>query len=296
MQGTKREGDAAITERTGAAFVELYGIVERLRSPDGCPWDREQTPESLRGAIIEEAYELVEAIDEGDPDHIREETGDLYLLATMIAYMHEEEGSFRVADSLTGTSEKLIRRHPHVFGNARADNSAAVLAQWQEIKEKVEGRRKKDSLIDAVPRSLPPLERAYKIQKKVAKVGFDWASPEAVWGKVREELAESEEACAAEQASGDASALEGELGDLLFSVVNLARHFHVDPGLALRRTVEKFERRFRHVENRMNEAGLSLEEGKEGLFEPMRLELMDSFWNEAKAAEKDKGPGPEKRS
>lgn len=265
----------------GAAFEELYRIVARLRAPDGCPWDREQTPASLRGGLVEETYELIEAIDEGDAEHVREEAGDLFLLATMIAYMHEEAGSFRVADALGGIAEKLVRRHPHVFGASDADTSEKVLAQWREIKEKVEGRRPKDSVLDEVSRALPPLERAYKLQKKAAKSGFDWPRSEEVWAKAREELSEAEEACEAAAREGDREALEGELGDLLFSVVNLARWLKVDPALALNRTADKFSRRFRHVERRMAESGRALG--------PESMGLMDEFWNEAKAAEDAKG-------
>ncbi len=272
---------AAGSGAAGAAFQELYRIVARLRAPDGCPWDREQTPASLRGGLVEETYELIEAIDEGDAEHVREEAGDLFLLATMIAYMHEEEGGFSVADALGGIAEKLVRRHPHVFGESDADTSEKVLAQWKEIKEKVEGRRPKDSVLDEVSRALPPLERAYKLQKKAAKAGFDWPRSEEVWAKAREELAEAEEACEAAAREGDREALEGELGDLLFSVVNLARWLKIDPALALNRTADKFSRRFRHVERRMAESGKALG--------PESMGLMDEFWNEAKAAEDTKG-------
>ena len=264
-------------EKARAAFGRLYSIVARLRAPDGCPWDREQTPKSMRGNIIEEAYELVEAIDEADPPHVREEAGDLYLLATMVAYMNEEAGAFSVADSLDTIGEKLVRRHPHVFGEAEARDSAEVLRQWDEIKVKVEGRRKKDSLLDGVSRALPPLERAYKIQKKAAKAGFDWTRAEEVWAKTREELAEAEEACEEAAQRGDRDAVEEELGDLLFSAINLARFLEVDPAVALHRTVEKFSRRFRHVERRM------AEEGK--VLGPEHMAAMDSFWEEAKRVE-----------
>jgi tetrapyrrole methylase family protein / MazG family protein len=270
------KGGAAAT----VAFERLYSIVARLRAPDGCPWDREQTPKSLRGSVVEEAYELVEAIDEDDPAHVAEEAGDLYLLAIMIPYMYEEEGAFSVADALNGLCDKLIRRHPHVFGEAEAKTSEAVLKQWNEIKEKVEGRRKKDSLLDEVSKALPPLERAYKLQKKAAKAGFDWPDSSGVWDKAREELLESEEACKAAAASGDRSALEEELGDLLFSAVNLARYLKVDPAIALNAANEKFSRRFRQVEKSMAEAGAALA--------AENMALMDGFWNEAKASEKAK--------
>jgi tetrapyrrole methylase family protein / MazG family protein len=264
-------------DRAAGAFGRLYGIVARLRAPDGCPWDREQTPKSMRGNVIEEAYELVEAIDEGEAGHVREEVGDLYLLGTMIAYMHEEGGGFSVADSLDSISEKLVRRHPHVFGEASAETPDAVLRQWNDIKEKVEGRRKKDSLLDEVSRALPPLERAYRIQRKAAKAGFDWARAEEVWAKAREELAEAESACERAAEAGDRDGVEEELGDLLFSAINLARFLEVDPAVALHRTVEKFSRRFRHVERRMAEAGRPLS--------AEHMALMDSYWEEAKAGE-----------
>ncbi len=252
------------------SFATLYAIIARLRAPDGCPWDREQSPSSIRNNIIEEAYELVEAITEKDADHIREESGDLFLLATMAAYMYEQEGSFTVAQALDSVSEKLVRRHPHVFGDSDADSPDAVVEQWNRIKEQKEGRRKKDSLLDEVPRHLPPLERAYKIQKKAAKVGFDWTRLDSVWDKIEEELRESREAFDAK----DGEELESEIGDLLYSVINLARFTGIDPAIALQRTNEKFSHRFRHVEKRMKEAGLPMSHE--------HMESMDAFWEEAK--------------
>jgi tetrapyrrole methylase family protein / MazG family protein len=276
-------GRAAADDRAAAAaaaFGRLYSIVVRLRAPDGCPWDREQTPASLRGSVVEEAYELVEAIDEGDAAHAGEEAGDLFLLATMISYMYEESGDFAVADALAALCDKLVRRHPHVFGNSEAATPDAVLAQWNDIKEKVEGRRRKDSLLDEVSRALPPLERAYKVQKKAAKAGFDWARVGEVWAKAREELEEAEEACERAARSGDRAALEDELGDLLFSAVNLSRFLEIDPALALHGAVEKFSRRFRHVERRMAETEKPLA--------AEHMALMDGFWEEAKRAERAK--------
>jgi tetrapyrrole methylase family protein / MazG family protein len=284
-----RTGPEAIASGPGAiaaekAFGRLYSIVAALRAPDGCPWDREQSPASLRGSVVEEAYELVEAIDEGDAPHVAEEAGDLFLLATMIPYMYEERGFFSVSDALVGIGDKLIRRHPHVFGDAKADTPDAVLKQWNEIKENVEGRRKKDSLLDEVSRALPPLERAYKLQKKAAKAGFDWSRPGDVWAKAREELRESEAACEALIAEGgeadgserSRAALEEELGDLLFSAVNLSRFLKVDPAIALHAANEKFSRRFRQVEKRMAEIEKPLS--------AENMSLMDAFWNEAKRA------------
>jgi len=256
--------------KASEAFATLYAIIARLRAPDGCPWDREQTPSSIRNNVIEEAYELVEAITEKDAEHTREEAGDLFMLATMVAYMFEQEGAFSVAESLLSVSEKLVRRHPHVFGESEVDTPDGVVEQWNKIKEQKEGRRKKDSLLDEVPRHRPPLERAYKLQKKASKVGFDWTRSEAVWDKVEEELREAREAMKTESPDE----LEGEIGDLVFSIANLSRFLGVDPAIALQKTNEKFSRRFRHVEKRMKEGGLNLS--------PEHIAEMDAFWDEAK--------------
>jgi tetrapyrrole methylase family protein/MazG family protein len=273
-----------------SAFDRLCGIVARLRGPGGCPWDREQSPSTLRGDLIEETYECIEAIDGKEPSHIKEELGDLFLLVTMISYMHEEAGAFSVADVLNGVSEKLLRRHPHVFNKAvdapGEMSSGEVLKNWARIKVEQEGRAPKDSVLDEVSRALPPLDRAFKLQKKAAKKGFDWPDLAGVTGKLREELAETEEAAAAvpDEASDKTPAeagvlsgrekLEGELGDLLFSAVNLCRYLKVEPSVALQRTNEKFTRRFRHVEKRMKE------NGKEMTAE--NLAVMDTYWEEAK--------------
>jgi len=265
-----------------AAFGRLYDIFVRLRAPDGCPWDREQTPQSIRGNLIEEAYECVEAINDGVTDHIKEEIGDVMLVAIMMAIIYEEQGAFSIADALDTTSEKLVRRHPHVFGDSKAATSDAVLKQWNDIKENVEGRRKKDSALDSVSKALPPLERAYKLQKAAAKVGFDWPDHRGAWDKLEEELRESRQACAAIEAKaatgGDDTAeramLEDEIGDILFSVINVARKHRVDPAIAMHRALEKFSSRFRRVEKSMAAAGEKMEHGK--------LEMMDRYWDEAK--------------
>jgi tetrapyrrole methylase family protein/MazG family protein len=253
-----------------AAFSTLYDVIARLRAPDGCPWDREQTPMSLRGDLIEETYECVEAIDEKSPAHIKEELGDLYLLVTMLSYMHQEEGLFTVEEVLRGIAEKLIRRHPHVFGETKVRDSAEVLENWAKIKVEQEGRKPKDSVLDQVSRGLPPLDRAFKLQKKAAKAGFDWPNLEGVTAKIREELGEAEAAAR----DGNREALEGELGDILFSAVNLCRYLAVDPSVALQRTNVKFEKRFKHVEQRMKESGRTMG--------PEHLAAMDAYWDEAK--------------
>jgi len=261
------------------AFEKLYETVGRLRGPGGCPWDIEQTPLSLRGDLIEETYECIEAIDEGDAAHIKEELGDVFLLVTMLSYMHEQDGKFTVADVLEGLAEKLIRRHPHVFGDVKVKDSGEVLENWAKIKVEQEGRKPKDSILDEVSRGLPPLDRAWKLQKKAAKAGFDWPDAGGVLAKISEELDEVTEVITAAEGDGlegeDAGELlEGELGDLLFAVINLCRFFKVEPSLALQRTNTKFTERFKHVEKRMKENNTQMK--KEN------LAVMDSFWEEAK--------------
>ncbi|MDR0290941.1 MAG: nucleoside triphosphate pyrophosphohydrolase [Treponema sp.] len=251
------------------SFKTLYDIVARLRAPDGCPWDREQDPVSLRGDLIEETYECIEAIDEQNPAHIQEELGDIFLLATMLSYMHEEKGLFSVADTLKNVSEKLVRRHPHVFGETKVKDSAEVLDNWAKIKVEQEGRMPKDSVLDEVSAGLPPLDRAWKLQKKAAKAGFDWSNVEGVIEKIKEELGEAEAV-----KDGASEQLEEELGDLLFSVVNLCRYCKVEPSLALRRTNSKFISRFKYVEKMMKETGQEMRAES--------LSIMDQYWNEAK--------------
>ena len=260
-------------DKTLESFGKFLDVIARLRGPDGCPWDREQTAESLRGDLLEEAYEAVEAINEKDPSHVREELGDVLLVTALIARIHAEESLFDMNDVIEDIRTKLIRRHPHVFGTAEVSGTDEVLENWERIKVEVEGREKKSSVIDGVPMSLPPLERSYKIQKKAAKCGFDWPDVSGPEGKVLEEAAEVKEAAL----KNDMQAVEAELGDLLFSVVNLARHYKVDPALALSRTNAKFERRFRAVETRM--AG----DGEE--MSPDNLLKMDGYWDEVKSME-----------
>jgi tetrapyrrole methylase family protein/MazG family protein len=258
------------------SFEHFFQIVKRLRAPDGCPWDLEQTPISLRSSLIEETYECIEAIDEGDPAHIREELGDVFLLACMISYMHEQGGLFSVSDVLDELCDKLVRRHPHVFGDVKAENSAEVLKNWTQIKVEQEGRSRKDSALDEVSRSLPPLERAFKLQKKAAKQGFDWPDAAGVFAKIEEELNEVRAAAAS---GGDAGrrALEAELGDMLFSAVNLCRFFKIDPSAAMHGANTKFTRRFKYVEKRMKETGQVMEASS--------LKAMDEFWANAKKEE-----------
>ena len=272
---SEHQNDAAAARME--AFNRLHETIRRLRAPGGCPWDREQTPETLRETLIEEAYETVEAITEGDTDHVCEELGDVFLNAVMLSYMYEQQESFTVTDVLETVSDKLIRRHPHVFGETdgyagpgsgnETDTSEKVLDQWEQIKQKVEGR-KGSSALDGVSMGLPSLERAKKLQKRASKCGFDWEHSDDVWPKVDEELAELREAAA----GGNPERIEEELGDVLFSLVNIARHLKVDPGVALTRTNAKFVKRFTHVESSMKEAGIPMDKG--------HLADMDRFWNE----------------
>ena len=264
-------------------FNRLFGIVVKLRGKDGCPWDREQSPQTLRSGLIEECYECIEAIDQNNPGHIREELGDIFLLATMISYMYQEEGVFTISDVLNDICDKLIRRHPHVFNKSQTENKEQfpavpeqlspekVLENWERIKVEQEGRKPKNSVLDDVSRTLPPLDRAWKLQKKAAKLGFDWPSLDGVLTKLKEEMAEVEAAL-----TEPPEKREEELGDLLFSAVNLCRFLNIDPSLALQRTNTKFVRRFGFVEKKMKESGDEMK--------AENLELMDRFWNDAKRA------------
>jgi len=237
-------------------FRHLYEIIAKLRAPDGCPWDRKQSPESLRTFLLEEVYECIEAIDESDDEHVKEELGDILMLVTMIAYIEEQERRFSVTEVLEEICAKLIRRHPHVFGDAQVANADEVVTQWAAIKKNVEGRRSdSESILKKVPKGLPPLERAYQLQKRAREVGFDWSDLAGVWEKV-----------------------EVEYGDLLFSVINLGRFLKVDPSIALLSANEKFARRFAQVEQRMRESGQEM--SKES------FALMDGYWEDAKKKER----------
>jgi tetrapyrrole methylase family protein/MazG family protein len=257
------------------SFARLLSIVRRLRGPDGCAWDREQSPATLRASLVEEAWEAVSAIDAADDANLREELGDLYLLVTMIAWMQEERSSGTVADVLEGIADKLVRRHPHVFGDATAASVPGILAQWNRIKRDERGSVSRDSVLDGIPGSLPQLERSVELQKKAAQVGFDWPSADPVWDKLAEELSELREA----SASGDGRLIEEELGDLLFTVVNLARFLDVDPALALHRANGKFSRRFREIERRLAARGLDPVEAG--------LAVMDEIWNQLRDEERN---------
>jgi tetrapyrrole methylase family protein/MazG family protein len=256
------------------SFHRLHEIVRILRSPEGCPWDREQTHATLRKNLIEEAYEVLETIEEDDPVHMCEELGDLLLQVMLHAQIEDDDGSFNIFDVIEGLNEKLIRRHPHVFGEKAAETADDALANWQQIKRE-EKRNKgidveQESVLAGVPRDLPGLMRAWKLQKKAAEVGFDWNKAEEVWATVEQELAELKEA----MGQNDFEHQKEELGDLLFSIVNLSRFLKVDPEEAISLTNRKFLRRFQYIEQQLRLKGVSL--AQTGLME------MESLWQEAK--------------
>ncbi|MEO7932896.1 MAG: nucleoside triphosphate pyrophosphohydrolase [Chthoniobacterales bacterium] len=252
-------------------ITHLREIVAQLRSPDGCPWDKEQTSASLIPSFIEEVYEVIDTIDRQDQNHLREELGDILLHVIFQADIASDAGHFNFDDVLAEICEKLIRRHPHVFGAEKMTDTAAVLKQWDEIKLAEKGGvAKKKSLLSDVPMSFPALLRAAKLQHKAAKVGFDWPDAEPVFAKINEEIAEVREAVA----GNDATRIEDELGDVLFSVVNLARKLKIDPELALQRASNKFTSRFSQVE--------TLAESRQLDLQSLTLEQLDALWDEAK--------------
>ena len=251
----------------------VVDVMARLRSPGGCPWDAEQTHATLRRYIIEEVYEVLEAIDEQDPHHLCEELGDLLLQIVFHARMAEENNDFSMQDVVDTVTEKLIRRHPHVFGDISVQDAAEVIVNWDAIKRR-EKKVKPQSALDGVPKGLPALLRANKLQLKAAKVGFDWDDIEPVWAKVAEELAELREAVE----TGDKVKMEDELGDVIFAAVNLGRFLGVEAEVALNGTNNKFVRRFQQVEAAVRAKGLKWKE--------LDLAAMDELWEAAKATER----------
>ena len=275
-------------EKLSSAWIDFYRIIKTLRSPDGCPWDRKQTAKSLAPNLIEESYELVEAIDNDDLENMREEIGDIFLVAGMIAHINAESNKFTLVDVISEVSEKLVRRHPHVFGDVKKEDPDEVIELWNHIKKNVEKDGNEfESINDTIPRSLPPLERAFKIQKKVAKVGFDWDNLQSVKDKVTEELAELDECIhnlpektqdgstsSDLQMNNLQAAVEEEIGDVLFSIINLARHLKVEPAVALHKTNQKFADRFRYIEEKMHQEQRSMDTSE--------FSRMDELWEEAK--------------
>ncbi len=256
-------------------FEELVSIMTRLRSPTGCPWDREQTHLTLRPYLIEEAYEVLDALDNRDDGDFRDELGDLLLQVVFHAQIATEEQRFDIDDVARAINDKLVRRHPHVFGNTRADTADEVLTNWEKIKREEKGGKGRKSVLDGLPAGMPALLHAYRIQEKVARVNFDWDDVQAVLLKVGEEIDEVSKAL--EQ--GDKKKIEEEMGDLLFSMVNLSRHLNVPPEDALRRSNDKFMRRFRYIEAALELRGENLERAT--------FEELDALWEEAKQRELD---------
>jgi len=254
-------------------FKTFKRVISRLRGPDGCPWDKEQTHESLKRYLIEEAYELLEAIDDKDDNHIVEELGDVLLQVVLHAQIGEDDGYFSMSDVIQSITEKMIRRHPHVFSNVSVESSDEVVKNWDEIKKQEktgEGRPK--SLLDSVPKSLPGIMKAYDYQKKAAKVGFDWKDVEPMWAKVEEEMNEfKEEIC---KNKDNTKKLLNEYGDILFALVNVARYYKINPEEAITMTNNKFYNRFHFIESEVDKQQLRMEQ--------LPLEELDSIWEKAK--------------
>jgi len=254
------------------SFEAFQEIIAHLRAPDGCPWDREQDHQTLRKHLLEETYETLEAMDADDPAAMCEELGDLLLQIVLHAQIGEEYGEFKMRDILTGIHEKIVRRHPHIFGEVEVSGSKGVVQNWERIKQEeraAAGGEKVKGMLDGVPLALPGLVQAQELQDRAARVGFDWPDIQPVWDKVMEELREVHEAQDSEQTAG-------ELGDLLFVVVNLIRWYKQDAEAVLRHANQKFRRRFAHIEGRAREMGKSMQD--------MTLEEMDALWDEAKLA------------
>jgi MazG family protein len=256
----------------GDKFQRLVEIMARLRSPEGCPWDREQSFDTIKPYLLEETYEVLEAVDARDWPALAEELGDLLLEVVFLAQIASEQELFRIEDSLDRISEKLLRRHPHVFGTATADTAGEVKRRWDEIKaqEKQQKGRAEEGLLASVPRALPALVEATQLTTRAAGVGFDWQNADQVLEKLNEELAELAEA----RARAAPEELENELGDLLFVLVNLARFLKLDPEQALRQTNRKFRERFGYLEQKLLAQGRSLAEAS--------IEEMEALWQEAK--------------
>ena len=262
----------------GPAFDALVALIARLRAPGGCPWDREQTHASLKPMLIEEAYEVLEAVDEGDDVELAGELGDLLLQVVFHSQIAAEEKRFTVADVIARVSEKMVRRHPHVFADEKANTSGEVLRSWEAIKEaeKAKAGRADASMLDSVSTAFPAVMEAYQMTTKVSRVGFEWPDAASALGKLEEEVRELKEALASGDAGG--ARVGEEVGDLFFSAVNVARMLGHDPESALKGANRKFRRRFRHIEDRLGESGRKPADAT--------LTEMDALWDEAKGRER----------
>jgi MazG family protein len=261
-------------------FDELVAIVRRLRAPGGCPWDREQTPQSLRGCLLEESYEVLDALDRDDAADLRDELGDLLLQVVFQADMAAEQGRFTIDDVVAGVAAKMTRRHPHVFGDAVVTGSAEVIQNWSRIKAEeraARGETADRSILSGLPQQLPALHAAHRIGEKAARVGFDWPSAEAAMSKVHEEVAELEEALA----SGVADRVAHELGDVLFALASVGRLAEQNAEVALREALARFSRRFRGIERRLVEAGRDIHDVPQA--------ELETLWDAEKARERESG-------
>ncbi|NQU68625.1 MAG: nucleoside triphosphate pyrophosphohydrolase [Candidatus Marinimicrobia bacterium] len=254
-------------ERTSTQFLRLMDILTALRGENGCPWDKEQTAKSLIPYLLEETYEIIEAVEENDTNLLKEELGDLMLHLVFQAHIANEEGKFHIADSIQHICDKLERRHPHVFGTDVTSDRTEIKFKWESIKQK---EKRRSSLLEGVPKNLPALTRARRVQEKASNVGFDWETIDPVWMKLDEEIAELKEA----YRGGDGDQIEEELGDVLFSLVNLGRFLNISSEEALRFSISKFETRFRQIEKRLSDEGKSVETAT--------LEEMDAIWDNEK--------------
>lgn len=258
---------------SGKKFKELLKVIEKLRSPQGCPWDRKQTHKSLVPYVIEEAYEVVTAIEKDDPELLKEELGDLLLQIVLHTQIAKEKKEFTMKDVVDVLREKMIRRHPHVFAKKKVKNIKQVLQNWEHIK-KNEKRDQKRSILAGVPAMLPSLYRAEKVQKKAARVGFDWEQAEGAWQKVKEEIKEFQQAYKKKKFSR--KHMEEEMGDVLFSLVNVSRKLHIDAETALRKTTEKFIKRFSYIEKKVEKDRKELSD--------CSLKELDRYWEESKTS------------
>ena len=260
-------------ERVGDLFAELVRIMEQLRGEKGCPWDREQTHESLKPFLIEEAYEALEAMEANDQEKFREELGDLLFQIVFHTQISKEQGQFTMNQLLEKITEKMIRRHPHVFSDVLVADAQEVLFNWEEIKRKEKGEKGAGSALDGIPRDLPSLLRAHRLQDRASRLGFDWLDVEGAYAKTEEEMGELRSALR----EGDRRRMEEELGDLLFSLVNIARFIEVNPEEALRKAIGRFIQRFRHIEESFRLQGREIQKGDLG--------EMEKLWQEAKQKE-----------
>jgi MazG family protein len=267
-----------MADRVGERFERLVEIMRTLRAPDGCPWDREQTHASLRPFVLEETYEVLEAIEGGSPANLCEELGDFLFEAVFLARISEEAGDFTIGDAIDAISDKLVRRHPHVFERKSGDapmTSGQVIEKWETLKarERAGGPEKKKTTLSGVPKTLPSLLRAYEVSFRAAAVGFDWQKPDDVLDKIEEEVAEVRREVES-GATADLSRAEEEMGDLLFAIANLSRHLGIEPEAALRRATDKFTHRFEAMEHAFAERGKRLNQST--------LEEMEAEWQSVK--------------